>query len=264
MTVQTLGGIRAAAEHERLRRKNPSVERNARHSHSHAEATLAAVRKLPPSDRVTALVEVLAGIVDAGTAAWSAFDGHVELLAVAEENYRKASRARDEAEVAHARGSVDAREAWSLFEAREVAASAFRARDRELTEAQKPARVPPCGLPNEYTVAREATRAIERMVRAGGVDVTLAIHRPRIDAAAEARRQGLTTEPSTAVWWVLHEMEALGALEYASKRGPRDEREDAADDLEGLREVFGLRWEQYERTQAMNELERSRMRAGLR
>lgn len=243
----SLGAQRAQAMHERTRRDNRN-EGNARHRQELAEATLEEARKLKGDpERVPPLLAIVEKIATEGAAAFERYDGYGQILAVADANYRSAVAVRDQADAAHAVGAIDGEEAMRLFVAREQAHAALRARDRELTLAQKPAGCPNVGLPPQ--AGEKDTERLARQALKYGVPSTSDTHLPAVNTLALARAEGIKASPATAIWWVLNEARVLASLK-------KDEREDA-------NKVFAIRWEYYLRTQAMSELERENSRAGL-
>ncbi len=216
----------AAMQHERLLRAPDVADRNARQAQAYAETFLADLRKSPADPaRVEPLIVLVAEIVDAGAAALSRYDGHVaEVLCPAEANYREAFAAKEAADAAYLLGTVGGDEAVENSNNRERAHAAFRVRDRELTEAQKPARLPTVGLPKE---AREAERATSIMASAAakyGVDMRTSLfdRRSAIDPAAMAMQDARTAEPSTAIFWVAFEERFLAEHGDAARRHRRN------------------------------------------
>jgi hypothetical protein len=273
MNVQpvTAAAIMAAKQHERLLRAPDVADRNARAAQAHAETFLAGLpkNKADPA-RVKPLVVLVTQLVESGVAAFSKYDNHVSAVLVpAEANYREAFSAKEAADAVYARGTVDGDEAVANFHERERAHAAFRVRDRELTEAQRPARPPTVGLPKE---AREAQRATEILASAAakhGIDLVTSLfdRRTAIDPVAMAMRDARTAEPSTAVFWVAFEERVLAEHGDAARRHRRtadDSRDHLKDTqaVEDLRALFALRWEEYQRVQGMTELERYRLREG--
>jgi hypothetical protein len=162
---------------------------------------------------------------------------------------------------------VDGDEAVELFLERERALAAFRVRDRELTEAQRPAQLPKVGLPREAHEAERATVTLASTCAKFGVDLRSSIfdRRNAIDPVAIALRDARNAELSTAGFWVAYEERVLadhGDVARRHRRTAESDREHLLDKeaVENLRELFGLRWQEFERVQGMSELERFRLR----
>jgi len=263
----------AAIQHQRLLRTPDVADRNARQAQERAASFLAELRKSKGDPaRVEPLIARVTEIVDAGAAALATYDNHIsEVLIPAEANYREACTARDAADEAYARGSVDGEQAIQLFLERERALAAFRVRDRELTQAQRPARLPSVGLPNEAREAGHATNALASVAAQHGIDFD-PNHwnwRTAADPVAMAIKDARTAELSTAIFWVAFEARILAEHAETVRRRRRmvDEDRDHLNDkkaVEDLRALFAFRWEEFSRVQSMSELERFRLRSEIR
>lgn len=244
-----------AAAHERTRRAPGSKEVNARDAQARHGKLLTDARAIK-GERGAALAEILERIVDDGRAALARYESYVEILGEAEANYRAALAASHAAEAEHVAGSLDAETAVRLFAADQAAKSALRVRDRELSEAQRPAGVPELKLPREAEATD--TRDLALIVSTYGCDLGGSSARPLQDAVRMASDQAESATHSQASWWILHEADILeeqGDVEIDRRRGRKREdhleiRAEVKAEFEKLRELFEMRWRLYSEAQA--------------
>ena len=203
---------RRAAAFEGNHDGSPSADAFRRVS-SQAVELLTEAKRLPTSDRAGELVAWLEKIVAADGAmlsSWEGWDGELERVATL---WREAYTARQEADVAWARGSLDPDEAARLHAETVRTRAVFFAREVELDAAQKPVPVPAPELDVEAVrLARVHTEELAEHFAAHGVEFRDDAPRPALDVVSLAKSQAREASPHEARAWVLFEHRALAEV----------------------------------------------------